>query len=319
MKNFKISLIIISAVFWVSCEQVLDPSDFEDEFGDYQPELKIEGLLQQDQPEDSIIRIIKTITITDTEVENGVDDDGDGEIDEEDEILPLIQDTSATVKVTCLNSSEVIDFHYVEDADSIVRRDPDGEVITIPYGAYKPVSGDFLLEQYAQYQIDIYSRDFDQTITGVTTVYPPVVFTDPLFNTYGDRITMTVNEQKEILWMSDGEVTAYFLTYEEITEEGGEFLGSFSRAADPDLSQPHPNVSVGREILYGLGSEMTLKLTEEAFSPKWGRYIFSELPLKDPQRTNLRDQNGDPVMGCFGASSATSILVLVENNERDTP
>jgi hypothetical protein len=312
MKNLTVFLIILLAALWVSCEQVLDPSDFEDEFGDYRPELKIEGLLQQDKPEDSIVRIIKTITFLDRDINNGIDDDGDDEIDEEDEILPLIQDTSATVKVTNLNSGEAIDFHYLEDADSIVRLDDEGEVITIPYGGYKPVSGDFQLENYAQYQIEIYSRDFDQTITGVTTAYPPVFFTDPNFNVYGKQVTMNVNDQKEILWISDPEVTSYFLTYEEITDERAEFLGSTSRAADPDLSQSYPNGSVGREYLFGWDSEVVLRLTVEAFSPDWGRYIFSELPFKDPQRTNLLDQNGNPVMGCFGVSAANSILIIIE-------
>jgi hypothetical protein len=312
MKNLTVFLIVLLAALWVSCEQVLDPSDFEDEFGDYRPELKIEGLLQQDKPEDSIVRVDKTITFTDKIIHDGIDYDRDGEIYEEDEVLPLIHDTSATVKVTNLNSGEVIDFHYLEDAGTIVRRDDNDEVITIPYGGYKPVSGDFQLENYAQYRIEIYSRDFDQTITGITTVYPPAFFTDKNFNIHGDQVTMNVNDQKEILWISDLEVTAYFLTYEEVTDEGVEFLGSTSRAADPDLSQSYPNGSVGREYFFGFDSEIVMRLTVEAFSPEWGRYIFSELPFKDPQRTNLRDQNGNPVMGCFGVSAANSILIIIE-------
>jgi len=211
-----------------------------------------------------------------------------------------------------LNSGEVIDFHYLEDAGTIVRRDDNDEVITIPYGGYKPVSSEIQLENYTQYRIEIYSRDFDQTITGVTTVYPPVFFTDKDFNILGNQVTMNVNDQKEILWISDFEVTAYFLTYEEVTDEGVEFLGSISRAADPDLSNLYPNGSVGREYLFGFSTEIVLRLTVEAFSPEWGRYIFSELPFKDPQRTNLRDQNGNPVMGCFGVSAANSIRIIIE-------
>ncbi|MBW1903606.1 MAG: hypothetical protein JRJ20_18570 [Deltaproteobacteria bacterium] len=61
MKNLTVFLIVLLAALWVSCEKVLDPSDFEDEFGDYRPELKIEGLLQQDKPEDSIVRVDKTM------------------------------------------------------------------------------------------------------------------------------------------------------------------------------------------------------------------------------------------------------------------
>ena len=60
--------------------------------------------LDYDNPEDSIIRIIRTEAITESDVFDGIDNDGDGEIDEYDETLPLIQDTTATVTVTNLNS-----------------------------------------------------------------------------------------------------------------------------------------------------------------------------------------------------------------------
>jgi len=93
-----IFLLIISTV-WFSCEKDLNISDFKDEFGNYQAELKIEGLLHPDKPEDSIIRIIKTSVITDNDLYNGIDDDGDGDIDEYDEILPLVQDTSAAIVI----------------------------------------------------------------------------------------------------------------------------------------------------------------------------------------------------------------------------
>ena len=118
MQNKIVLLMILFSTIWFSCEKDLSITDFEDEFGNYQPELKVEGLLQQDKPEDSIIRIIRTSAITDTDVYNGKDDDGDGDIDEYDETLPLIQDTSATVKITNLNSGEEFDFQYVAVADS---------------------------------------------------------------------------------------------------------------------------------------------------------------------------------------------------------
>ncbi len=312
MHYLKILAIVLLAAIWISCEKELDITDFEDEFGNYRPELKIEGLLQQDKPEDSIIRIIRTSTVTNTDVFNGIDDDGDGDIDEEDEILPLIEDASATVKITNLSSGETIDFQYMAAADSIVRLDSNDVVFTIPYGGYKPVSSSFQLETYAQYRLEIYSATFDKTITGVTTVYPAVEFIDTLFAFNGNQITMNADDQKEIFWKSDPEVTAYYITYEELTLDGAEFLGSDARAADNDLSEKYASESIGREFLFGFNYETTLRLTVETLSPEWGRYIFSELPLKDPQRTNLRDENGNPVMGCFGASAATQILIEIE-------
>jgi hypothetical protein len=55
-----------------------------------------------------------------------------------------------------------------------------------------------------------------------------------------------------------------------------------------------------------------LKFTVEEQGPEYGRYIFSDLPLKDPQRSNLRDENGNPVMDCFGAIAAQNIFIVIE-------
>ena len=89
MPNIRITLMMVLSTICLSCERELSVADFRDEFGNYRPELKVEGLLQQDKPEDSIIRIIRTDTITNTDVYNGIDDDGDGDIDEYDETCLL--------------------------------------------------------------------------------------------------------------------------------------------------------------------------------------------------------------------------------------
>ena len=314
---------ILFSTIWFSCEKDLSITDFEDEFGNYQPELKVEGLLQQDKPEDSIIRIIRTSAITDTDVYNGKDDDGDGDIDEYDETLPLIQDTSATVKITNLNSGEEFDFQYVAVADSFVHweDEEDGdfsdESTMIPYGGYKPKSDNFQVESYAQYQIEVHSREFDKTITGVTTVYPPVEFIDTLSTFDEDSVTMKSDDKKEILWKSDLNVTAYYITHERVYQTLGnegesDYLFSYKSSRDNDLTKEYNNASIGKEIIWEANAGTVLKITVEALSPEYGRYIFSSLPLKDPQRTNLRDEDGKPVMGCFGATAAKSIHIAFE-------
>ena len=118
-------------------------ADVRDDFGNYQPELKVEGRLQQDNPEDSIIRIIRTVAITESDVFNGIDDDGDGEIDEYDETLPLIQDTTAIVTVTNLNSGEEYEFQYVTVAEKFLIRNyedavGESERKVFADGGYKP-------------------------------------------------------------------------------------------------------------------------------------------------------------------------------------
>jgi len=330
--NIRITLMMLLSTICLSCERELSVADFRDEFGNYRPELKVEGLLQQDKPEDSIIRIIRTDTITNTDVYNGIDDDGDGDIDEYDETLPLIQDTTAIVKVTNLNSGEESEFQYIATANSFVIRededsnDREGEDSNdvIPYGGYKPKSNSFQIEIYAQYQIEIYSRAFDKTITGVTTVYPPVEFIniDTLSTFDNDYITLKSDDEKAIFWQSDLNVTSYFITVEvseQIHEDSPEFefVDSFSSSRDNDLTEEHKDVSIGKEnfqVSQQADAGTVLKITVEALSPEYGRYIFSSLPLNDTQRSNLRDQDGKPVMGAFGATAAKSMHIAFEES-----
>ena len=328
MQMLRISLIMLLSTICLSCERELDVADFKDDFGNYQPELKVSGRLRHDSPEDSIIRIIRTEAITDSDVFDGIDDDGDGEIDEYDETLPLVQDTTAIVTVTNLNSGEKYEFQYVTLADSVVVRYH--EVSTgenarnvIPDGGYKPKSNGFQVELYAQYRIEIYSRAFDKTITGVTTVYPPVEFIniDTLSIFDDDHITLESNDEKVIFWKSDLNVTSYFVTvevseriHENKPESGFVTSTSYSSSRDNDLTETH-GVSIGKEdflVRRKSNAGKVLRITVEALSPEYGRYIFSSLPLNDARRSNLRDQDGKPVMGAFGASAVKSIHVAIE-------
>ena len=326
MRILRISLVMLLVMTSLSCERQLDVADFRDDFGNYQPELKVEGRLQQDNPEDSIIRIIRTVAITESDVFNGIDDDGDGEIDEYDETLPLIQDTTAIVTVTNLNSGEEYEFQYVTVAEKFLIRNyedavGESERKVFADGGYKPKSDRFQVELYAQYRLEIYSKAFDQTITGVTTVYPPVEFVDiDTLSTFDDdRITLKSDDEKAIYWSSDLDVTSYHVTVEipDRIHEGHPTSGSvtsFSSSRDKDLTEKH-SVSIGKENFFvnrEVNAGRVLTITVEALSPEYGRYIFSSLPLNDAQRSNLRDQDGKPVMGAFGATAAKSIQVVIE-------
>ena len=334
MRILRFSLVMLLVMMFLSCERELDVADFRDDFGNYQPELKVEGLLDHDTPNDSIVRIIRTEAVTESDVFDGIDNDRDGEIDEFDETLPLIQDTTATVTVTNLNSGEEYEFQYVTVAEEFLIRefirehgDADGESERKVFGdgGYKPKSDRFQVELYAQYRLEIYSKAFDQTITGVTTVYPPVEFIniDTLSTFDDDRITLKSDDEKAIYWRSDFDVTSYFVTVATVVELLGrsleneqfvESVSSYSSSRDKDLTEKH-GVSIGIENFFvnrEANAGKILSITVEALSPEYGRYIFSSLPLNDAQRSNLRDQDGKPVMGAFGAAAAKSIQVAIE-------
>jgi len=323
MNGRAISGLIMFVFLLCSCEKEINISEFKDDFGNYRSELKIEGILQQDEPENSIVRIIRTGVITERGAHNNLDDDGDGQIDEFDEILPYLTDSTATVKMINLTSGSEIIFEFVAEADSVLYWDEDddegnlnvAEMVT--YGAYKPVPGNYQIDNYAQYQLEIYSPEFDQSISGTTTVYPPVEFLDTLHLFQDSIVTLRAETNDEVFWKSDINVSAYYITLYEILETGedefsAEYLFSYKSARDMDLTQQYGQYSIGRHVFWNVYPGSVLKMTVNAISPEYGRYMFSDLPLNDAQRSNLRDESGKPVMGCFGAASARQLYCVFE-------
>ena len=123
-------------------------------------------------------------------------------------------------------------------------------------GGYKPKSDRFQVELYAQYRLEIYSKAFDQTITGVTTVYPPVEFVDiDTLSTFDDdRITLKSDDEKAIYWSSDLDVTSYHVTVEipdriHVGHPTSGSVTSFSSSRDKDLTEKH-GVSIGKENFF---------------------------------------------------------------------
>jgi len=323
MKKIIIFALVVISLISISCKKELDITEFKDDFGNYKSELKIEGVLQQDKPGNSIIRIIRTGVVTERGAHNNIDDDGDGRIDEFNEVLPYLQDSTATVKVHNLNSGEEIEFEYVSEADSVWHwdeEDDEGNQNTaemVTYGAYKPVAGNYQIENFAQYKLEVYSSEFDQTITGTTTVYPAVEFIDTLHTFQDSIVTLTAENNDEVFWKSDLNVTAYYVTFNELFEVGEDeydidFLFSYKSSRDIDLTDEYGNYSIGRHLFWNVHPGSLLKMTVNAVSPEYGHYMFSELPLNDPMRSNLRDQNGKTVMGCFGTVAAKNLYIIFE-------
>ena len=94
-------------------------------------------------------------------------------------------------------------------------------------GATNPKKSDrFQVNLYTQYRLEVYSKAFDQTITGTTTVYPPVEFIDiDTLSTLDDnRITLKRGDEKTIYWRSDLDVTSYFVTVVTVFELDNEML-----------------------------------------------------------------------------------------------
>ena len=71
-------ILIISILIGVSsCTKDLNIADFSDDFGSYASELRIEAILNPTDFMNSIVRVDKTMLVTDTTLFNGIDDNGD--------------------------------------------------------------------------------------------------------------------------------------------------------------------------------------------------------------------------------------------------
>ncbi|MBU0529095.1 hypothetical protein KKF86_04975 [bacterium] len=71
-------ILIISLLIGISgCTKELSIADFSDDFSSYASELRIEAILNPTDFMNSIVRVDKTILVTDTSLFNGLDDNGD--------------------------------------------------------------------------------------------------------------------------------------------------------------------------------------------------------------------------------------------------
>ena len=74
--NFQRALSILIVLFLIGCSKEIDIIEFSDDFNHYEPELRIEALIL---PSDNtaIVRIDRSALITDPDLYNCMDDDGD--------------------------------------------------------------------------------------------------------------------------------------------------------------------------------------------------------------------------------------------------
>ncbi|MEE9466501.1 MAG: hypothetical protein V3W14_13110 [Candidatus Neomarinimicrobiota bacterium] len=341
-------LIIILASFW-ACEEDMDITEFEDEFGEYRSELRIEAILDPVNPENSIVRIDQTILVTDTSIFNGRDDDGDwnpltddiggdgmiggtdggppkddgegngipdqGEphVDEYDEILPQIHDTSAIVTLVELGTvgGPVIDFVWEADADSfevmanvvepgfVSPGELEWEYVT--YGGYRPLAGDYSIDYEKEYEFQISSGD--RLIKGpVKPLRPPSFIVDePGDSLDADTLRIVLSDSSLFLWTMETDAFVCWVVVEIV-------LGPDSLS----LVTSHPAGTWGEDDRSTGGDLLSLyfpglyRWIVTVPSQAYGAYFYSDLPMRDKELSNLRDDDKQVVLGIAG-SAATSV------------
>ncbi len=349
----------------LGCEKEMSITEFSDDWKNYKSELRIEAVLDASDINNSIVRIDRTILVSDTSIFNGRDDDGDwrgfsddngngkwdegealnddlgedgiatipgefevepdegqgdgkptpGEphIDEFDEILPQIHDSSATVSLYDRTASnKIADFIWIAEADSFETNEnmENDSLSMVLYGAFKPA---------AVYDSVIYSHEFEFVIdtefqgliTGSTTPIPPARFVKTNMTVIGDTIIAGNGSFSLLEWDAEPEATVFWVIVEQIFSPDS--IVVLTSKPWPAFSQ-NPD---GRQVSFDFLSQYFEGLYRWSVivpDQQYGAYIYARLPLRDDQLSNLRDENGAVVLGIAGSVSTVEQYVRIESN-----
>ncbi|HDR04003.1 MAG TPA: hypothetical protein ENN84_01980 [Candidatus Marinimicrobia bacterium] len=376
------ALFLGQLAYYQACEKELPLSVFLDDYDHYEPELRIEAILDPVNAMNSIVRVDRSVRIDDIEIYNGLDDDGDwqgfsdlngngkwdpgeplnddlgedgldssefpflqpdagegngrpdpGEpnVDEYDEILPMLHDSTATVWLTKACDGLRHEFIWQAKADSFEiiqnpqsRNDPNIDPIIEMnyYGAYRPKE-DFYLDCSESY---IFTIRFDNPasvfygleINGETKPLPAPQFikfspseitsleeSDTLFAAYGDT--------NFIFWLSDLETSTYYVEMESYFSPDS-IVPFYTHPSFPssEFLNGIPDYVIGLEPLTGQILPGLYRFSVSVMDPAFGNYYYSNLPIKDPEKSNLRDQEGRVVIGVVGSIAKNSVWLRVQ-------
>ena len=337
------------------CQEELDIAEFADEYGDYKEELRIEAILDVVDPLSSVVRVDRTILVTDTTIFNGRDDDGDWDIevddvgedgisadsgmpgikrdegegngrpdpgephvDELDEILSQIHDTTVTVILWDMTiDSKALDFAWNPEADSFTiaggppmgfNHGPDEErVEVVTYGAYKPsaVYDTIAIDYDHVYEFRITTDEL--LITGTVYPLPPPVFDiDTL--AVDDTLQVELGGPGQLTWTTVQEATVYWVLIEEVL--GPDSLRTMISHPSAPVEQRDDGSWIGQEPL-SMFPPGLYRWTVSVPSRAYGAYVFSQLPMRDEQVSNLRDENEEVVLGIAGSAASASQYVRI--------
>jgi hypothetical protein len=336
--------LMAATLLFASCQKELNIAEFADNYSAYQEELRIEAVLNAVEPMHSIVRVDRTILVTDTSLFNGRDDDGDwvaetddtgedgvfanggsfgsekdegerngrpdpGEphVDEYDEIISQLHVSTLNIQLYDYSTRALlIDFAYEAEADSfehfystsgdIAFNSDDVITEVVYYGGYRPtaVYGDIEYNSDYEFRMDT----GDGVITGITTPLPPAEFQTDDSTMVGD--TLIVDTESRFQWITDSLATVTWVTVERIFNPDSIITVTSHPAGPTGISED--GGWIGEDIM-GLYFPGLYRWTVAVPSRAYGAYIYSNLPMRDEQLSNLRDWNDRVVLGIAGSAS----------------
>ena len=356
----RLMFVVITILLFGGCEEEMLLTEFTDYQFQYDPELRIEAILNTENPEQTVVRIDYSIPITDTTIFNGRDDDGDwrpfedlngngkwdeseplnddlgedgessvdneysekdegegdglptaGEphVDELDEILGQLHDSTQTVELyNYTTGTKVADFEWQTVADSlIISEDGDDEIEEIVrYGGYKISTVIDSIDYDDEYLFRISGGS--RVIEAAFQPEPPVTFLTDFFTMNNDTLMVTEEDSLAPIWTTGSEPIVYWVKIERIFQPD-----SIEIIAD------HPATPISLENGIYLGGDFTTfyfpglyRWTVYVPSHNYGQYVYSSLPITDSSISNWRDENDNVVLGCAGSMAGRSIYVRID-------
>ncbi len=250
---------------------------------------------------------------------NGRPDAGEPHVDEIDEILPLINDTTATVSLTNLNSGVIIPFIWTNEADSFQYLFDTNEETLLPdsfeteiYGGYIPAEP-FTVDRSAEYELNIYSSRFDVEIRGRTRPVDGITLMDTTFQPLkSDTLVIDYASRNFIAWLSALNATTYYTTLRMKTNVGDMLISEGYSFPNYQLNTFWPDSALGLTMVPSIITPSSYRLSIWTLNDDMSRYAYSSLPINNPKVTNLRDSKGSPVMGIFGSITPQDYILIIK-------
>ncbi|RKY50571.1 MAG: hypothetical protein DRP86_03325 [Candidatus Neomarinimicrobiota bacterium] len=313
----KLILLITMLTLFTACEKQISITEFSEFYENYEPELRVEAFLDASTPMSSLVMVDRSIRIDDTEIFSDIDEEATWQ-DSIERISRQLADSTALVSIKNLKTGDIIPFLWVCSADSFQYsfwKDktsilPDS-FVTHHYGGFKPAVP-FQVDLNSEYELSVISTAYGKTITARTRPVPPVQLLNLDFTQHtGDTLYYTFGEENTLYWLSDTSATSYYITLYGYIPDGRVLINSnsgFSLETD-DIN--YPGYTLGFTFFPPFLTEGRYEFTIRALNADLSRYYVSSLPVNNSKVSNLRDQNGNPVMGIFGSYSSVEKVLII--------
>lgn len=239
---------------------------------------------------------------------DGLPTNGEPHIDEIDEIIPQLHDSTFTVELYKKSTNtKVADFSWETRADSMeIIENYETEVKEIIwYSGYKLTTLLEPIDYDEEYEFRVTKNSSE--IRAAFQPEPPVNYLTDFYTMDNDTLIATEADSLAPIWSTGVNPIVFWVKVERIW------------AADSiEIISDHPSAPIDLQNGIYLGGDFTTlyfpglyRWTVYVPSHNYGQYVYSSLPITDSSISNWRDQDGNVVLGVAGSMAMKSIYVRI--------